>query len=465
MVRSWNAPGGASQGFLVVPIAFWLSYRALASEPAQTADPAWWWLLPTALVSFTWLFWHAATVTVLEQAAATILIWTAAASVLGWRHGRALLFPVGYVFIAIHVWDALLPVLQPLTAAAAGLLSGLLGIPTYLEGNLVHIPNGTFEIEEGCAGLRYFVSAIAIAALYAHLEYRRWSSWLAIIGFAALLAVVGNWIRVVIVIRAGHVSGMDHPWVRDHADVGWVIFALTLVPLFAFGRRLDTSELAHPGPRPALASVLADNPKRLATAYLATLVAAAWPLAFSVAVAQAASGGIEPPEPMTPPQGLQGWRGPLPADGDWKPASAPADATFLVSYEQEAIRVTFFHAFYANQAQGREVIGYDSRIQGEDWTLTEEDCVTDPSLGEWRRATLTRHDTRRVVLYRYVVGGRPTTSKLEAKLRQGLSPFTRDRSASMVAVSARCGQSCDRATGNGARLLSAWAAAKAADGE
>jgi EpsI family protein len=459
MVRSWNAPGGASQGFLIVPIAFWLSHRALASEPAQTADPAWWWLLPTALVSFTWLFWHAATVTVLEQAAATILIWTAAASVLGWRHGRALLFPVGYVFVAIHVWDALLPVLQPLTAAAAGFLSGLLGIPTHLEGNLVHIPNGTFEIEEGCAGLRYFVSAIAIAALYAHLEYRRWSSRVAIIAFAALLAVIGNWIRVVLVIRAGHVSGMDHPWVKDHADVGWVIFAVTLIPLFAFGRRLEAVELAERPPSPAPASDLPRHPRHLATAYVATLAAAAWPLALSSAINRRESTATEA---LTPPQALQGWRGPLAADGDWKPTSPPADATFLVAYENQATRVTLFHAFYAAQTQGREVIGYDTRIQGDDWTLTEEDRVTDPELGEWRRAILTRRDNqRRVILYRYTVGGHPTASKVEAKLRQGLSAFTSDRSASILAASVRCADSCDAAGARAVRLLRSMRSARA----
>jgi EpsI family protein len=155
-----------------------------------------------------------------------------------------------------------------------------------------------------------------------------------------------------------------------------------------------------------------------------------------------------------PQQAEQGWKGPLAADGDWKPSSSPPDAQFLVSYEGEATRVTLFHAFYKTQSQGREVIGYDNRIEGDGWTLAEEDRLTDSELGEWRRATLTRRDNRRrLIVYRYTVSGRPTVSRIEAKLRPGLSPFTGDRSASILAASAPCGTSCDGAGESVLRLL------------
>jgi exosortase len=161
----------SSHGFLIAAIAAWLAWRALGQQPAPTSKPAWWMLIAVAGVSFLWFFLRAATVSVLEQSAATVLIWATATAVLGWQRGRALIFPVGYLMFAISIWDALVPVLQPLTATAAGAACQLLGIPTYLDGNIVQIPNGVFEIEEGCAGRRYFISAIALAALYAHLEY------------------------------------------------------------------------------------------------------------------------------------------------------------------------------------------------------------------------------------------------------------------------------------------------------
>jgi len=444
MVRSWLGPAGSSHGFLVAAIAIWLAWRALASQPARAAEPAWWMLLPTAAASFLWLFFRAATVSVLEETAATILIWTSAASVLGWQRGRALLFPVGYLFVVIPVWDALIPILQPLTTAAAGGVCQLLGIPTYLEGNTVHIPNGVFEIEEGCAGLRYFVSAVAIAALYAHLEYKRWSSWAALIGLAAVLAVVGNWIRVVFVIRTGYISGMQHPWVKDHAGVGWVIFAFSLVPLFAIARRLEGLETGVVSAEPTVVAGPAQSPARIAAAFLAAVAAAGWPL---VVLATARPEPSSDPKRLVAPAGEQGWRGPLAPDGHWNPASSPADGQYLVSYDDGTTRITVFHAYYRTQAQGREIIGYDNRIEGDEgWTLAEENRLVHPELGEWRRAILTRRDNRRrIALYRYTVSGRPTASRLEAKLRQGLSPFTGDSSASIFAASTPCGDSCAKA--------------------
>jgi len=451
LVGEWQQ---SSHGFLVAPIVVWLAWRALGQQPAHQSGPAWWMLIAVALVSFLWFFFRAATVSVLEQTAATLLIWTTATAVLGWQRGRALIFPVGYLIIAIPIWDALVPVLQPLTSAAAGVACQLLGIPIFLDGNTVHIPNGVFEIEEGCAGRRYFVSAIAIAALYAHLEYRRWSSWLTLIGLAAGLAMVGNWIRVVLVIHAGHTTGMQHPWVKHHGTLGWVVFAVALIPLFAVSRRLESDMTATKVAPPHVAS--GDRtapPATLAGALLAALVAAGWPQ-----LVWPAPGRLEAPNAPTQqvaPAGQQGWRGPLAPDVDWRPAPPAADALFLGSYDDGETRVMLFLALYKAQAQGREVIGYGTRIQGDEgWTLAEEDRLRDEELGEWRRAVLARRDgQRRVVLYRYTVAGRPIASRLEAKLWQGLSGLSGDRSASIFAASALCRGSCRKASEDLVRFL------------
>jgi exosortase A len=462
LVSDWRDPEGASHGFLVAPIAAWLAWRALGQQPQTETRPAWWMLIAVAAVSFFWFFFRAATVSVLEQTAAIVLIWTTATAVLGWQRGRALLFPIGYLLVAIPVWDALVPVLQPFTSAAAGTACQLLGIPTYLDGNIVHIPNGVFEIEEGCAGVRFFVAAVAIAALYAHLEYERWASWLEFIGLAAALAIVGNWIRVVLVIRAGHTGGMQHPWVKDHADVGWVVFAVvTLVPLFAVARRLENDAAATgAAPPQAAPSDATPRPRWVAMALIAALSAAGWPHLVPLVTGPPAAPTA--PIELAAPAAPQGWRGPLAPDADWRPASPPADGLVLGSYDDGDTRVTVFQALYRTQTQGREVIGYDTRIQGDEgWTLAEEDRVRDPELGEWRRAVLAKRDgRRRVVFYRYTVAGRPTASRLEAKLRQGLGAFTGDRSASVFAASTPCKDPCGKTGEDLLRFLRAMGSAE-----
>lgn len=450
----WRNVSGYSHGLLVAPIAVWLAWRALAERRPGGLSPAWGMLVAVAVASFAWLFFRLATVRVLEQSAATVLLWTAATVVLGWRWARPLLFPIAFLFFAIPLWDVLVVVLQPLTVAAAGTMLQILGIPTYLEGNVVNIPNGTFVIEGGCAGTHYFGAAMTLAALYAHLEYRRWSSWLALLGLAAAIAMVANWIRVVVVIYVGHAQGMQHPWVKDHNMVGWVLFALGLVPFFAMARRLEsggatpTGVVIEPAARGPAAS-----PITIAGAFLGVLVAAGSPHALGPFVGTRGV-SASPPE-LTAPVGQQGWSGPLEPDADWTPAFSTADAQFFRAYQSAGVRVAVFHARYTAQAEGRELITYGNRIEGDEgWNVVEDRHWRDPQLGEWRRCRLARRDgAQRIVLYRYTIAGRQTSRRLEAKLRQGLSAFAADRSASILAASTPCRGDCGKATEDIARFL------------
>ncbi len=454
LVGVWERQFGYSHGFLVAPIAAWLAWRALRLRASDRPVPLPWMLLVVAATSFLWYFFRVASVRTLEQVAATALLWTAATTVLGWRWGRHLLFPIGYLLFAIPIWEALVPVLQPLTTSAVGALCEVLGIPTHLDGNIVHIPNGVFAISEGCAGNHYFVAAITLAALYGHLEYRKRRSSLILVGLAAALAVVCNWIRVVLVIRAGYATGMQHPWVKDHNMVGWVLFVVALVPLSFVARRLEggSEEKTSAGPSAATAHVPTSR-GRMTAVFVATLAAVAWPqVVGGIAAGREAPGA--PTGAVKPPQ-VVGWDGPLAADVDWTPTFPSADTQFRAAYEDGGVRVTLFHAVYVAQADGREVISYDNRIEGaEGWILTDDAAVDIPQLGRWRRGLLSSRDgRRRVVFYRYSIAGRSTTSRLEAKLRQGLRGIVGDRSASVFAASTACQGSCDHADVNLTRFL------------
>ena len=39
-------------------------------------------------------------------------------------------------------------------------------------------------------------------------------------------------------ILVEHYSGLDHPLMKDHDDLGWVVFLITLKPLIIIDRRL-----------------------------------------------------------------------------------------------------------------------------------------------------------------------------------------------------------------------------------
>jgi exosortase A len=450
----WDRQFGYSHGFLVAPISAWLAWRALNREADRPVVPAPVILAPVALTSSLWLFARLASVRTLEQLAAIVLLWTAATAVMGWRWGRILLFPLGYLLFAVPVWEALVPVLQPMTTVAAGALCDLIGIPTHLDGNIVHIPNGSFAISEGCAGNHYFVASVTLAALYGHLEYSRWRSSVLLIGLAGVLAIVCNWLRVVLVIHAGYTTGMRHPWVEDHNMVGWVLFAAALIPLSFAARRLGRDSDSHsPPPRDAASAPQAAEPAWVVAVFLAALVATALPQGAERMLARNRDASALT-STVTPPT-VPGWDGPLAPDVDWTPTFRSADAQLRAAYEHGGVRVTLFNAAYVAQEEGKEVIGYDNRIEGDDgWILAGDATVDIPQLGRWRRGLLLSPDERRrVAIYRYTVAGRSTALSLEAKLWQGLSGILGDRSASILVVSTACRESCDGADAALAQFL------------
>jgi hypothetical protein len=86
--------------------------------------------------------------------------------------------------------------------------------------------------------------------------------------------------------------------------------------------------------------------------------------------------------------------------------------------------------------------------------VTSEKPLDLPGVGRWRRAVLVNPaGRRRVVLYRYTVAGHVTASRLAAKLWQGLSGLAGDRSASILAASATCADSCEEADDSLVRFL------------
>ena len=100
-----------------------------------------------------------------------------------------------------------------------------------LDGVSIQIPAGHFVVAEVCAGLRFLLATLSIGVLYAYVANQRWWSITAIGLLSMLFAIVFNWFRVVTIILAGHVFGMDFWLVRDHITFGWVVFVIGLVPL------------------------------------------------------------------------------------------------------------------------------------------------------------------------------------------------------------------------------------------
>ena len=264
---------------------------------------------------------------------------------------------MGLLYSAIPVWHIFVPALLSMTVSVVSALLRIVSIPAYVTGDYVHIRSGVFHIEDGCAGLHYFIVAATIAVLHGELRGDRLGTRLYLFCLAIALALASNWLRVFIIIVAGDLTDMQHYLVRvDHSVFGWVVFAVAMVVflLLAARRPVFAPEAREAGEPAARAGGTSGVVRVAALAVVVSAVGPAWLLLAPVRTAEAPN--------VTVPAVLDGWDGPSEScHGRWRPQYETADLHVLREFTRGGTAVCFYAATYLTQHQGKELIGYSTQ--------------------------------------------------------------------------------------------------------
>ena len=223
--------GAYSHGYLLVIVCFGMVFSRLSPLTAEKVHWPYTFFLfvPIAL----WSLGYATQVLVISQLSLPIFISCLILPWFGFNGLRAVAAPLALMFLAIPVWEVILPVLRNLTTLVASSGVRLLGIPAYIDGYSFRLPYGTVVIAGSCAGLSYFLMALTLASLNA--LYRNFALKQALLSTLLLVAlsIIGNWLRVYSLILIAYYSKMQNPLVADHGQFGWWIFAgLFIIYLF-----------------------------------------------------------------------------------------------------------------------------------------------------------------------------------------------------------------------------------------
>ena len=151
-------------------------------------------------------------------------------------------FPALYGLVALPLWEFFNPVLRLASLKATELFLWMSPIPNFVEGFRIELASGVFVVDAGCSGLRYMVSGLAIATLYAYLYLVTPRARLFCVTGLLILAIVGNWLRIILIVVIGYLTDMKSPLVNDHATFGWVIFAILLGIWMAVMNRVERNE-------------------------------------------------------------------------------------------------------------------------------------------------------------------------------------------------------------------------------
>lgn len=460
MVQIWINSATFGHGFLIPIISAALIWRDRDTLAALQPKPALIALIPLAALSIGWFVARLVDISLVEQLAYVGILQCVTLAILGWRVVRAMLFPLGFLIFMVPFGEFLVPPLQVYTTDFIVWWLRLLDIPVFREGIFLHLPGGSFEVAEACAGLRFLIATIVLGVLFAYMFFQDWRRRLLFVGLSLLVPIIANGFRALMIVLIAYWTDHEVAVGVDHLVFGWVFLTMVLVLLLGFGLLLRP-RLAQDSQGPSEASGGDDVPPpprngRTAPSRLlvigvtlaAILVPATGP-AFAAWRSQDApdTSGLA----LNLPAGFADWRRVADPADDWRPTFSAAHATAMARYREEGEEtepVDIFVAWYAHQRQDAELVNSQNRLvpvapddPGADSAWSQVRTVriggaeaAGPALqaSEIRR----RGGARRLVVPLYWVDGELTQSGVVAKLLQLRSVLTvRSEAAAGIVLS------------------------------
>jgi exosortase D (VPLPA-CTERM-specific) len=305
-----------------------------------------------------------------------------------------------------------------------------LGIPVYLDGNVIDLGAYKLQVAEACSGLRYLFPILSFSYITA-LLYRGplWHK-LALLVAAAPITVLMNSFRIgMIGVLVNH-FGIAHAEGFLHAFEGWIIFlaCVTVLLLMAVGLQRLTRD-----PKPlsealdldfsgldrqlARARAIVPAPALIAGALAALGLGLAMHLAPARAPAEVAR------EPLVLfPRSLEGWTGSSTRLAPEVETVLAADDYLSARYAapDAAMPVDFFVAWYRRQAGGAGIHSPEVCLPTGGWEVSawrqQVIALEDGTRVPVNRALIRKGLDRQLVFYWFEGRGRRQTSDYLAKL-------------------------------------------------
>ena len=180
----------------------------------------------------------------ISMAALILLLWSLPFLLYGFALARWLLFPCGYLFLAIplnFIDSMTAPLRLFATAVSAGLLNGF-GLEVQRVGAGLYSSAGnpfSFNVAPECSGLRSLLAMTALMGFYAWYSQKTLArKWILFLG-SIPVAVIANICRIILVVAVAAFFGQETAMGLWHDYSGYPIFLISIALMLALDRLLN----------------------------------------------------------------------------------------------------------------------------------------------------------------------------------------------------------------------------------
>lgn len=318
----------------------------------------------------------------------------------------------------------------------------LMGVPVFLEGNIIDLGVYKLQVAEACSGLRYLFPIMSFSYVFAVLY--RGPTWhkIVLLLSAVPIAVLMNSFRIGVIGVMVDRYGISHAEGFLHFFEGWIIFLSCIAILFAMavamrrlsgerGRLGDAIDMDFTGLGGQVARVFAIVPSRalIAAALLTAALSAAWVLAPARAVAT-----VDRDPFSLFPTAMDGWLGTAGALAPNVESTLGADdyLTAFYRHPEEAEGVDLFLSYYHSQTDGTAIHSPEVCLPGAGWEVFSirpmEVAGADGAPVRLNRAIIQQGLQRQLVYYWFEGRGRQLTNDFAAKFYTVADGMTMGRS-------------------------------------
>lgn len=427
----WITPADLDMGYLLLAASLYFSYQALGQISA--IKPKLLFLVAFALLGFAFLTSQILDIKALFFLTLMASLLSMAGLLFGLEGVKKLIVPIAILNMAMPYWYLAIKPLQAMTVKASNTVVEWASLTVYIEGNYINVPTGLVHIAGGCSGLKYFLTALSISFIASAWNRETLKLTLRNLLIFGSVAIVANWIRVIILVFTAYYEGIDHPWMADHDALGWWVFGFMMLPVFYFTQR-QTAEIRDQ------ATLSEANSK--SAFYASASVLFALCLVFVPRALLWGEQSAEVPSVEVPEQ-LENHLIPLASalHKNWRPAYDEAGSETHAHYLLDSKPVTISLLRYPHGGEG-ELAKTTNTVFDEHWRTISDQKWQDDNGIKLRIASGIRGSKQRTVYYWYQHGNTMHNTILGSKLALLNALWNGENYADLIAISIPCEQDC-----------------------